>query len=528
MPSNSPKKDSVVKNAAIVGSWTGVSRILGLVREMLTSRIFGTSALQSAFVFAFMIPNLFRKLFGEGALSSAFIPAFTQSLKNETREESETFAKRMLTLLGLVLSGIVIIGIIGLFIAEPFLPLGFKYSAAFPLIRIMLPYAPIICMTAITMGILNSLKEFKAPAATTSLLNIVWIAVLIVLFFLPNLSDETKIKTVSWSVLLAGVLQFAYLWIVLKRKGWIILPDFNFKTDPRIKNVCLITIPIALAGAVTQVNLMVDNLFAMNAATWANASISYAERIVYLPLGIIGTAYSTVLLPVFSRQFAEHDSESMQKTLNSALTGIIIPMIPAAIGVVALSESITDVIYRGGAFNEESTRHVMTALACYSIGLPFFGLQKSLTQFFFGRHDKNTPIRISMICVAINFCLNLTFFLTFPAEYKHAGIALATSISAIISTCMFFIAMHRTTDIRPAYRSLSRTFITTLISALVMGTAAHIVWRLLDTRFAPENMITRGLVLGCAVLTGVVIFAVILGLLNKDALKKLLRRGKAR
>lgn len=526
MSSEKGKKDSLFKNAAIVGSWTGVSRVLGLVREMLTSRIFGTSAIQSAFVFAFMIPNLFRKLFGEGALSSAFIPAFTQSLQKESREESEKFAKRMLTLLGLFLSGVVILIIAVLLICEPFTYAGSKYAAAYPLIRIMLPYAPIICMTAITMGILNSLKEFKAPAATTSLLNVVWISVLLLLLLFPSLSEGVKIRIVSWSVLLAGILQFAYLWLVLKRKGWIVKPDFRFTGDPRIRKVCMTVLPIAGASAVTQVNLMIDNLFAMNAAEWANASISYAERIVYLPLGIIGTAYSTVLLPVFSRQYAEDDFNSMGRTLDSALTGIIIPMIPAAVGIAALSQSITDVIYRGGAFDSMSTGHVMTALACYSVGLPFFGLQKSVSQLFFGCGDHKTPIRVSMTCVGANFGLNLLFFLTLPTDYKHAGIALATSLSAIIGTVMLFVSLHRKTSIRPNYRSLSRTAFTTLFSAAVMGICAHAVWRFLDSHYMPENIFSRGVVLMASVATGVLVFALFLGVLNKDALKRLIRRRR--
>ena len=512
----------VARNAAIVGSWTGVSRVLGLVREMMTSRVFGTSALQSAFVLAFQIPNLFRKLFGEGALSSAFIPAFTESLEKESKQDSERFARRMLTLLGLGLSAIVLVGIAALFVIEPFMPDTFRYRDAFPLIRIMLPYAPLICMTAITMGVLNALHEFKAPAATTSLLNVVWISALAILMPLTSLSDETRIRIVSWAILFAGFLQFAYLWIVLRRMGWIIMPDLAFRRDPRIRKVCLDTLPIAMSSAVTQVNLLVDNLFALNAATWAAASISYAERIIYLPLGVIATAYSTVLLPVFSRQYAAKDEDAMKRTLDGALAGMLVPMIPAAFGIAVLAEPVTYVIYGGGAFTSESATHVARALSCYAFGLPFFGLQKSLTQFFFGRHDKRTPVTISMACVGVNFALNLTFFLVLPTSWKHAGIALATSLSAMLSTLLLFVAMHRTTTIRPDYRSFVRTIVTTIVSAVVMASAAMAVHDALSRTEAP--FIMRVVVLAASVATGAACYAAILALLNPRAVRSLLHR----
>lgn len=508
----------VVRNAAIVGSWTGVSRVLGLVREMMTSRVFGTSALQSAFVLAFQIPNLFRKLFGEGALSSAFIPAFTESLEKEEKEASEKFARRMLTLLGLLLGAIVVAGIAALFALEPFMPDTFRYKEAFPLIRIMLPYAPLICMTAITMGVLNALHEFKAPAATTSLLNVVWIAVLAALLVMRGLADDTKIRAVSWAILLAGVLQFAYLWIVLRRMGWTIVPDLHFRGDGRIRKVCIDTLPIAMSSAVTQVNLLIDNLFALKAATWGAASISYAERIIYLPLGVIATAYSTVLLPVFSRQYAAGDDDEMKRTLDGALAGILVPIVPAALGIAFLAAPVTDVIYGGGAFSADSTTHVARALLCYSIGLPFFGLQKSLTQFFFGRHDKRTPVSISMFCVFVNFCLNLTFFLTLPTSWKHAGIAMATSLSAMLSTLLLFVAMHRTTPVRPDYHLFARTFATTVLAAGAMAFAALSMQNALSRPGA--TYAARVAVLSASIATGAACYAVLLALLNPSAARR--------
>jgi putative peptidoglycan lipid II flippase len=491
---------------------------------MMTSRVFGTSALQSAFVLAFQIPNLFRKLFGEGALSSAFIPAFTESLEKEEKEASEKFARRMLTLLGLMLGVIVVAGIAALFTLEPFMPDSFRYKEAFPLIRIMLPYAPLICMTAVTMGVLNALHEFKAPAATTSLLNVVWITVLAALLVMHGLADETKIRVVSWAILLAGVLQFAYLWIVLRRMGWTIVPDLHFKDDARIRKVCLDTLPIAMSSAVTQVNLLVDNLFALRAATWGAASISYAERIIYLPLGVIATAYSTVLLPVFSRQYAQGDEDAMKRTLDSSIVGILVPIVPSAIGIAFLATPVTDVIYGGGAFSAESTSHVARALLCYSVGLPFFGLQKSLTQFFFGRHDKRTPVSISMFCVLVNFCLNLTFFLTLPTSWKHAGIALATTLSAMLSTVLLFAAMHRTTKVRPDYRAFTRTLLTTLASSVAMGFAARYVHACLVRPDAGYAL--RAGSLCAAVAAGGICYLALVVLLNRRAVALALRRGR--
>ena len=277
-----------------------------------------------------------------------------------------------------------------------------------------------------------------------------------------------------------------------------------------------------MSSAVTQVNLLVDNLFALNAATWAAASISYAERIIYLPLGVIATAYSTVLLPVFSRQFAARDEDAMKRTLDGALAGMLVPMIPAAFGIAVLAEPVTYVIYGGGAFTSESATHVARALSCYAFGLPFLGLQKSPTQFFSCRHDKRTPVTISMACVGVNFALNLTFFLVLPTSWKHAGIALATSLSAMLSTLLLFVAMHRTTTIRPDYRSFVRTIVTTIVSAVVMAFAAMAVHDALSRTEAPFMM--RVVVLAASAATGAACYAAILALLNPRAVRSLLRR----
>ena len=353
----------LMRSAAAVSTCTAISRILGLLRDILTASIFGTSLIQSAFVVAFTAPNLFRRLFGEGALSAAFIPVFTDRMHSESREAALRFSARVMTLLALFLSGIVLVGVgcalTGVHFASP----GSKADLVLRLFAIMFPYMLFICTSALCMGILNSLGRFALPAAVPIVLNVVWIACLCLVGFSADLDDEAKIRAVAWAVLIAGVLQCATQLPSLYRLGW--RPSFEARFgDPDIRRVLLLMGPAALGLGVMQLNLVVDRLLAYFISDWAAAALYYAERMVYLPLGVFATAMSTVLLPTFSHQAAKDERASIPRTLSRSLRALLLIMIPASAGLIILATPILQLLFEhtGGAFDAESSQRCARAL----------------------------------------------------------------------------------------------------------------------------------------------------------------------
>lgn len=516
---------SVTRNAALVGAFTGVSRILGLVREILTARLFGTSLVQSAFVVAFTIPNLFRRLFGEGALSAAFVPAFSACKTRESPTAALRLARRVLTLVGSLLAGVVAVGIAVSYAAAPFAESGGKTAMMLPLLRIMLPYALFICLAALGMGMLNVLGDFRTPAIAPALLNVVWILVLVVVC--PLLPDDLwpRLVAVAFGIVAAGVLQFGYQWIVLHRRGWTLRLEWHGWSDPGVRQVWRQALPAALGAGVVQINVCVDFLLAYWAADWAPSALTYADRILYLPMGVIATAFGTVLLPTFSRQFAGNDLASMRGTLRSSLTDLTLIMVPAAVGMMALAEPIVSVLYQRGRFDALGTVRTARALLCYAPGLIVFTIHKVLNPLFYGMHDTRTPMRISAVGVLLNLTLNILFVITWPTEWKHAGIASSTVISsAIASLILARIARRRIGSIgwTPVLKTASRA----LLASLVMGFAASGVWTLalreLHTVAFLSPSWQRAGALALAIAVGGVAYAVSLLVVGRREARRLL------
>lgn len=466
---------NVTRNAALVGALTSVSRLLGLVREMLTAQFFGTSALQSAFVVAFTIPNLFRRLFGEGALSAAFVPAFTHSRTRNGDARALQMARRLLSSAGALLISIAAAGILISLLAGRNLEEGGKLALTLPLLRIMLPYAPLICLTALCMGMLNVLGDFRIPAITPALLNIVWIGTLLLVCpLLPN-SHGPRITAVAASVTLAGCLQFGLLWNVLRRRGWMIRPERGSLEDSQVRRVWRTSLPAALGAGAVQINVCIDFMLAYWAADWAPSTLTYADRILYLPTGIIATAYGTVLLPTFSRLFAENDHEGIRETLHTSLSDIMLLMAPAMAGLLVLAGPVVAVLYEHGEFTALATTRTARALACYAPGLLVFSLHKVLTPLFYGMGDTRTPMLVSLGAVVLNLVLNVIFVLTWPQEWKHAGIASSTVICSAISSFVLARLARRKLE-RLGWSSVWRPLARPLAAALLMAVAARLVW----------------------------------------------------
>jgi putative peptidoglycan lipid II flippase len=471
------EQSKVIRSALMIGGFTSISRALGLVRDFLTAGFFGTSLPISAFVVAFRIPNLFRALFGEGALSSAFVPVFVAARNHEGDEKAWTLARKVISLVGVVLLCVVALGVLGLtfFIHRP--GLGEKVAMILPLARIMLPYMFFICMAGLSMAILNSYHKFALPALTPSLLNITWIA--FVLLVCPRLGTtvEEQVYGLAWGIFTAGVIQLFVQVPALIRCGF--RPGFSLNlSDPRVLRVFKLMGPAALGLAVTQVNVMINSLLATWIGSWAPATLFYAERLLYFPQGILAVALSTVLLPVLSSHASRADYRQIRTTINHSLRSLLFIMIPAAIGLLALARPIVQMIYEWHRFTPRSTDLTSIALQFYAPGLMVFCLAKVFVPVFYATQDTKTPVKIALIAVALNFTMNVAFLLTWPLYLKHAGLALATVISEGFNGITLGFLLHRRLG-SPGWRQIITSAARSLAAAIGMGISAAAVHAML-------------------------------------------------
>lgn len=452
-----------------VGGFTLLSRFLGLLRDTLTAAAFGTSAAMSDFVVAFRVPNMFRALFGEGALSSAFVPVFMRTRREAGEPEAWSLARKVISVVGTLLVGIVVFGLCVTY-ALGWVPGLVEHApVVLPLARIMMPYLLFICLAALSQAILNSYHRFSLPAFTPSLLNITWI--LFVLLLCPRLgpTPNEQIFGVAWGVLCAGLVQLAAQVPTMIRLGY--RPGFSFDTkDERVRRVFLLMGPTALGSSVTQVNVMINGLLARWAADWAPAALFYAERLLYFPQGILATALSTVLLPVFSSHAAQNDHETMKRTLNHALRTLLFVMAPASIGLLILAGPITEMIFGWGRFNQDSAAHTAIAVRFYAPGLLVFCLAKVFVPAFYALHNTRTPFRIGLVSVGLNFCMNWYFILTWPTPVKHAGLALSTVLSEAFNGLTLAYALHKTIG-SPGWREILMGAGRALLGSVVMAAA---------------------------------------------------------
>ncbi len=434
---------NVIRFAFAVGGFTMLSRVLGMVRDVLTARMFGTSLAMSAFVVAFRIPNLFRALFGEGALSSAFIPVFMDSRRNDGEEAAWRLARRVVTLVGVFLLGVVALGIAGMSGAMSWAQLGEKAAMVLPLARIMLPYVFFICMAALAMAVLNSYRMFSVSAFTPALLNITWI--LSICFLLPVVRGgaSAQIRALAWTVFAAGAVQLAYQIPSLLRVGWRPGIDVDWR-DPRVRQVFLLMGPSALGLAVNQVNVLVNSMIAMFwVGAWAPSALFYAERLIYLPQGILATALGTVLLPVLSDFAAQKKHAEMREAIHHGLRTLLFVMTPAAVGLFVLAGPVVQLLFEQGSFGPQSTSLTARALSFYAPGLMVFCLAKVFVPGFYALQDTRTPVKIGLCAVAINFTLNVACAWTLPEYWKHAGLAFSTVVSEGFNGLMLAFFLRR-------------------------------------------------------------------------------------
>ena len=436
------RKGGVLRHVFTVGGLTAFSRVLGFVREMLQSRLIGAGVEQSAFTLAFAIPNMARKLFGEGALTAAFVPVFKGEVERGEEESARRLARAVLTTVLLVLGAFVVLVVCGLAAV-----LGLSHSLSprasltVRLVAVLFPYMIFICGAAFGMGVLNALGRFVEGAFMPAFLNIVWIAALGGLCFFPGLAVATRVTVVCCAILAGGLAQMLFLFHCMKRRGYgwrFARPDFG---GEKFRLVWRNTAIAALGGGAVQVNYMLDQVLGQIAAPWAAGVIGYAERLMDLPLGVVGVAFGTVLLPTFAGHFAKGDAAGARKALRTSILQSLAVMLPASAVTFFCARWIVWFVYEGNAFDALATVRVARALSVYGVGLCFFAAQKCLVPYFQAQNDMKTPLKVTVKTVCLNATLNVLAVAFLPVEWRHVGLAASTSFCALVGCALLVRAM---------------------------------------------------------------------------------------
>lgn len=465
----------MLKGILTVGGWTMASRVLGFARDMLIAARLGAGPLADAFFVALQLPNLFRRLFGEGAFNAAFIPAFAGTLATQGPQAARDLAERMLALMAVWLSSLVVLGIVAMPQIMALLAPGFasdpgKFALAVELTRITFPYLLLICLTALVSGVLNGLDRFAAAAAAPIFFNLVSMAALLILS--PYVA--TPAHALAWGVTASGVVQLGLVFWAVAQAGMALRLWRPPSLSPEVRAVLRRMGPGILGAGVTQLNVVVGLMIASILPAGAVSYLYYADRIGQLPLGVIGAAVGTALLPLLARQLRAGERLSAHRSMNRAVEFALVLCLPAAVGQAAAALPLVETLFQRGAFGPAETVGTAAALSAYAIGLPAFVLVKVFAPAFFARGDTATPVRIGVVTVAVNIALNLLL----SRWYSHVGVALATTLSAWFNAVLLGGMLVKRGQFVPD-RRLRERVPRLLAAALLMGAALLALERLL-------------------------------------------------
>lgn len=449
----SSESEKVFKSAGVASSAVLLSRVSGLVREGVMSRLFGAGSAYDAFLVGFRIPNLTRDLFAEGALSSAFVPTFVDYLQNRDRKEAAHLANLVATAVIVLVGGLCVLGILA---APWFVPLltkpwaasaPEKVQAAVKMTQIMFPFLLLVALAAQAMGVLNSLNQFAVPAFSSTWFNVGSVASGLALgFWVGPYIGLAPIEGMACGVVIGGAMQLAWQMPSLWREGFRYRPAFDFG-HPGMRHILKLMGPAIIGNASVQVNVLVNTFFAalivdpVRGVDGPTGWLGYAFRFMQLPLGLFGVAIATATLPAIGRSAASGDVDEFRETLARSLGLVFLLTVPASAGLVVLGPSIIGAIYEGRRFQAYDTQQTAVALAFYSIGLAGYAAVKVLTPAFYALKDSRTPMAVSLASIAIN--AGAAWALVGHTKMGHAGLALSTSCVALFSFVTLFLAIKR-------------------------------------------------------------------------------------
>lgn len=467
----------LLRSTAVVSSMTMLSRVFGLLRDMVFTRVFGAGAGTDAFLIAFKIPNFLRRLFAEGAFSQAFVPVLSAV---KTGQGDEAVADLVRNTLG-TLAGILFVMSVVAAIAAPVLVMIFapgfigqteKFNLTAGMLRITFPYILFMSLTALSAGVLNSYGKFAVPAFTPVLLNVVLIVAAI--WVAPHMA--VPITALAWGVLVAGMAQLSFQVPFIIKMGLLRWPRWGWK-NPGVRRILKLMLPGIFGSSVMQVNLLFDTLIASFLASGSVTWLYLSDRMVELPLGIFGIALATVILPGLSQKHAAGDPIAFSNMLDWALRWVLIIALPAAVALAVLAGPILSTLFQYGDFKAYDIQMASVSLLVYSFGLIGFTLVKVLAPGYFSRQDTKTPVKVGLIAMLANMLMNVVFVVPMVQlgwSAPHAGLALATSISAFINAGLLLRGLKKAGIYSPV-EGWFKLFLQAGVSVVVMAAVLYFV-----------------------------------------------------
>lgn len=504
----------LVAKTSVVSGMTLISRILGLIRDIVLARFFGASLVMDAFLVANRIPNMLRRFFAEGAFSQGFIPVMARYREQHDHEEAREYVDAIAGTFGLVLFVITLVGVIAapilvLIVAPGFVGDGGDFDLAVLMLRFTFPYLLFVSLTAFAGGILNTYGRFGVPAFTPVILNVVLIAA--VIWWSPQLEEPGM--ALAYAVLIAGICQLLFQLPFLARIRVLPRP----KWSPRhagVRRTVRLMLPAIFGSSVAQINVLVGGIIASMLGVGSISYLYFSDRLMEFPLGLFGIALATVTLPYLSRLWSNDSRDEFSRTLDWSMKLAALVALPAAVGLTVLAEPlIVTIFYSGesGEFDEHAVRMTAMALQAYAVGLVGFSFVKILAPAFFAREDTRTPVRIALIALAVNLVLSIAsaWYLTrIGFVGTHVGLALATSVAALLNAGLLYRGLRRdgVLEHSPGWTLL-------LLQLLLANVAMWAILRLLHKSLSWWLYVEptlRTAWLGLSVLAGAVVYFLVL------------------
>lgn len=513
----------IVSATLIMSLATTISRISGLLRDVVVARLFGAGLATDAFFMAFTIPNLLRRFFAEGSLTAAFVPVFSDVFNKRGEQQAQQLANRCATLLLLVMLIIVVLGLV----SSPWIVkgIGFGFSQVegkleltHRLNLVMFPYIALVSMLALVTGILNVRGHFFLPSVSPLLLNLAMIAGALNLGFL----FEHPIFGLAVGVLVGGVLQLLLQFPMLMRYRIRLRFDFRFRHDTQLKKIALLMLPGLAGVAIYQINVVVTRLLASFLPEGSVSYLYYGQRLFEFPQGVFIVSLAQAALPLMSQQLARDDQEGMRHSLTFALALIVLVTLPASIGLMFCAKPVFSLFFLGGEFGMTDLNNTALALICFAPGLLFVGCSRITAQTFYALQDTRTPVIISFWTLLVNLLLGL--LLMRPLGFL--GLALALTLASMFNAFVLLLSLQKRIEMR-LMTTVLRNILRALPACLIMAVLVYVILGLLD--WEQSGLVwQKALTLGTAISGGGLVFVGSCLALKIDEVHQLLQMVKKR
>ncbi|SDK12294.1 putative peptidoglycan lipid II flippase [Ferrimonas sediminum] len=497
----------LLRSGAVVSAMTLISRVLGLVRDVVVANLMGAGAAADVFFLANKIPNFLRRLFAEGAFAQAFVPVLTEYRQQGSEDQVRQLIAKVSGTLGTIVTLVTLLGVV----ASPVLaalfgtgwfvawvngePDGAKFEMASVMLKITFPYLWFITFTALSGAILNTIGKFAVAAFTPVFLNVAIIGC--ALYLAPQLAQPEL--ALAWGVFLGGLIQFAFQLPFLLRARLLVRPSWGWN-DPGVTKIRTLMIPAMFGVSVSQINLLFDTLIASFLMTGSISWLYYSDRLLEFPLGLFGIAIATVILPALSRKHVDASSSGFAATMDWGIRSVVLLGVPAALGLIALAQPMLMVLFMRGEFSVHDSQMAAASLMAYGSGLLSFMLVKVLAPGYYSRQDTKTPVRYGIIAMVSNMGFNLLLAIPFG----YVGLAMATAASATLNALLLYRGLKH-----QGVFELSGSTWGFLIRVLVAGVvmAATVAWLSpAEAGWVAMEFVTRCLTLAALIGAGVAVY----------------------